>query len=364
MGGLLDARSAGHIGEIARTLAIGESSLDDALGLILSATCSERVSIATIDDDRSTFEIREACGDWLLAPGSRFPLSTSTHFSVAAQGTSFVSANLSRDRRFRRPVDRIVREYGFDAGVCLPLRHERGAPGALALHWHESSAPVDEAAELLEPILGGLACMLTSPRDKVELKVLVCHDDPLVRRGIASLLEEDGAVAIQSATRRAALAAMSEPAPALVVADVAFEGIRVDGWIAELRRAGVGAPLLVVATHDTTDNLAAARAAGAVGYVSRRDVESSLRAAAGAIVAGRTWLPPQAPRSPSQLLTPRELEVLQHLDHGLRLAQIAAELTISHATVKAHVRNLFRKLGASSRAEATHEARHQGLLPA
>ena len=54
--------------------------------------------------------------------------------------------------------------------------------------------------------------------------------------------------------------------------------------------------------------------------------------------------------------------MLRQLDLGLRLREIAVALGISHATVKAHLRNLFRKLGAGSRAEATHAARRQGLL--
>ncbi len=351
------------IGEVGRTLAAGESSLDEALGSILAATGSERVSIAAIDDERETFEIVSAHGEWLLAPGTRFPLSTSTHFSLAAQRASFVSGNLERDRRFTRPVDKIVREYGFRAGACLPLRHEAGAPGALALHWHEPGSQVEEAAELVEPILGTLSCALAHPTESTPLDALVCHDDPLVRRGLARLLEEDGGVrASLTASRRAALAAASQPPPDLVVADAAFDGTRVDGWIAELRRAGVGAPLLVVATHDTRENLAAAVAAGAVAYVPRNEVESSLLEAVEAVAAGRTWLPPSPDPAPPQRLTSRESEILQGLDEGLRLGQLALDLGISHATVKAHVRNLFRKLGVSSRAEATREARRQGLL--
>ena len=58
----------------------------------------------------------------------------------------------------------------------------------------------------------------------------------------------------------------------------------------------------------------------------------------------------------------RERELLELLDEGLRFKQVAIVLGISEATAKTHGRNLFRKLGASSRAEAVHLARESGLL--
>jgi DNA-binding CsgD family transcriptional regulator len=61
-------------------------------------------------------------------------------------------------------------------------------------------------------------------------------------------------------------------------------------------------------------------------------------------------------------LSPRERELLELLDEGLRFKQVALVLGISEATAKTHGRNLFRKLGASSRAEAVHLARESGLL--
>jgi DNA-binding CsgD family transcriptional regulator len=61
-------------------------------------------------------------------------------------------------------------------------------------------------------------------------------------------------------------------------------------------------------------------------------------------------------------LTPREDELLESLDEGLRFKQIARRLGISEATAKTHGRNLFRKLDATSRAEAVHSARVRGLL--
>ena len=61
-------------------------------------------------------------------------------------------------------------------------------------------------------------------------------------------------------------------------------------------------------------------------------------------------------------LTPRERELLDGLEEGLRFKQIARRLEISEATAKTHARHLFRKLDATSRAEAVHAARVRGLL--
>jgi DNA-binding CsgD family transcriptional regulator len=69
-----------------------------------------------------------------------------------------------------------------------------------------------------------------------------------------------------------------------------------------------------------------------------------------------------APRAEGVALTARERELLQSLDEGLRFKQIARRLAISEATAKTHARNLFRKLDATSRAEAVHAARELRLL--
>jgi DNA-binding CsgD family transcriptional regulator len=61
-------------------------------------------------------------------------------------------------------------------------------------------------------------------------------------------------------------------------------------------------------------------------------------------------------------LTQRERQLLELLDEGLRFKQIARRLGVSEATAKTHGRNLFRKVGASSRAEAVHLSRERGLL--
>jgi DNA-binding CsgD family transcriptional regulator len=88
----------------------------------------------------------------------------------------------------------------------------------------------------------------------------------------------------------------------------------------------------------------------------RRDMARlpSLLEAVADVLAARLG---RAPR-----LSARERELLGLLDEGLRFKQVARALLISEATAKTHGRNLFRKLGASSRSEAVHLAREAGLL--
>ncbi len=81
--------------------------------------------------------------------------------------------------------------------------------------------------------------------------------------------------------------------------------------------------------------------------------------AAAPSLAALLW-PEHAPPPPH--LTRRERELLPLLEAGLRFKQIARELSISEPTAKGYARDMFRKLGVSSRAEAVFEARRQGLL--
>jgi DNA-binding NarL/FixJ family response regulator len=355
--------AATRIDEIGRALEADEARLGDATESLRSALGADRVSLAAIDADTGTFEIVEARGEVLLGRGTCFPLETSTHHERAAAGAPFVAPDFDRCRGFSRPLDRIVRAHGFRAGASLPLRRKAGVTGAINLHFNKPGDAATRGTELLASILGTLSVALARPEEVVATSVLVCHDDPLVGRGIARLLEETGGIDTTVARSRAdALAAAPLRAPDVVIGDEALDGTRVESWVADLRQAGVDAPLLVIAAHDTRESLAGALAAGAAGYVTRGDAEASLHLAVEAIARGQTWLPPRFEPRYANTLTPRELEVLECLDRGLRFRQVADALGVSQTTVKTHARSLFRKLGASSRSEATYAARQRGLL--
>ncbi len=106
---------------------------------------------------------------------------------------------------------------------------------------------------------------------------------------------------------------------------------------------------------------AAAKAAGASGFVSK-DLEATEVARAVQLVGqGQTMFPPKIAQ-PAPLLTEREREVLALIAEGATNGEIAGRLFLSPHTVKEHTSALYRKLGARNRAEAVQLAQRIGLL--
>ena len=270
------AAVAATIAEAGRGLATGDVSIDSALG----SPCSTRPAPIACRSPRSTrapraFELLAARGGWLLAPGTRFPTSVSTHFLHAGENTTFVGGNLARDRRFVRPVDQLVLAHGFGAGACMPVRDARGAPGALAIHFRRSGAEARAAVSVVEPLLAPLSIALARLRRVAALEILVCHSDSLIARGLAHLLAERPGAGVRiccTLARVDALDAAATDRPDVVVADNTLEGVRVDRWFGELQAACAGPPpaLVVVASHDTAGHPhLCGSLPGALAYVAR-----------------------------------------------------------------------------------------------
>ena len=95
----------------------------------------------------------------------------------------------------------------------------------------------------------------------------------------------------------------------------------------------------------------------------RRTAHAALIAQILDLLAGNRPAPPPAgPRPPREPLSKSEIRVLRYLPTHLSAPEIARELSVSTSTVKTHMRNLYTKLGAHSRAEAVESARALGLL--
>ena len=141
--------------------------------------------------------------------------------------------------------------------------------------------------------------------------------------------------------------------------------------------------MIVVATiYEDDAHLFPALRAGAQGYLLKDETLERLVAQLQGIVKGQPPLSPAVARrllkhfrepaatpapveetSQQSVLTAREREVLQQLSSGVTLARIAEDLGISRYTVGDHVKNIYRKLNISSRAQAALHAHNLGLMP-
>jgi DNA-binding NarL/FixJ family response regulator len=277
-----------------------------------------------------------------------------------AEGQAFHDEDFDRSRTFDRPLDSIVLATGFHSGCSVPLRDRGQVVGAISLSASTPREAMSGFVAELEPLGDVLAAEIAEPAGRA-LEVLVCHADPLASRGIAGLLEAHGGVRARvAATLAAARDAASVCVPDVLVCDDWLDGERIDAVARALQEAGVDAPLVVVSSRERADAVSVALRAGAVAHIAGRDAVRDLPAALDALRQGDTLSLPQPERA--ALLTAREQELLESLEEGLRFKQVARRLGISEATAKTHARNLFRKLDATSRAEAVHTARERGLL--
>jgi DNA-binding NarL/FixJ family response regulator len=209
-------------------------------------------------------------------------------------------------------------------------------------------------------------------------RVLLVDDQDLVRQGLRLILELAGLDVVAEARDGAeAVVAAAEHAPDVVLMDLRMPGM--DGIEATRRITAAGLPTRVIAltTFDLDEHVVEALRAGAVGFLlkdvtSDGLVEAVRRAAAGEPVVAPAVLarmmtsfasrPPAAEPPPGLAeLSEREREVLALIGAGRSNAEIAAELVISMATVKTHVRHVFAKLDLRDRAQAVVAARDAGL---
>jgi len=354
------------ITELTAALGREEDPLAAAAAVLRRAFAVDRVSVARFEAGLPRFEIAADAGAELLAPGTVLPVSTCSYFAQVAEGHAFHEEDFDRSRTFDLPLDGVVRAAGFHAGCSVPIRAEGRTVGALSLSAATCRGDMSVTAGRAAAVGPLLAAAVTPAPAGAPPRVLVLHPDPLVGRGLARIAERaTGARAAVAATIDGAVAAAADTPPDLVVCDLWTDGLRVDAVARALRDGGIGAPLVVIAARETPDGVRAARLAGAAGYVARADAVARLPAVLAAVRRGEAALPDPRARAPAALgpaLTAREAELLGGLERGLRFKQIAWALGISEATAKTHGRNLFRKLGASSRGEAVHAARERGLL--
>ncbi|GAA0403053.1 DNA-binding response regulator [Acrocarpospora corrugata] len=216
------------------------------------------------------------------------------------------------------------------------------------------------------------------------IRVLVCEDQALVRAGYVTIFDAqpDMEVVGEAADGRAAVEAALRLNPDVIVMDIRMPVL--DGIEATRRLAGPGtaypAKILVVTTFNVDEYVYEALRAGASGFLLKDAHPAELINGVRTIAAGESLLAPAvtrtlighyaerlrpAPPAPNRVvdvLTPRELEVLQQIAAGLSNAEIAAKLFITPETVKTYVSRILTKLDLRDRVQAVVLAYRTGLV--
>ncbi len=202
------------------------------------------------------------------------------------------------------------------------------------------------------------------------LRVLIADPEPLYREGLAAVLlrQPDIQIVGQTACGREALDMFCTLRPDLLIMEAEFADMRGKEVIAAIVNRFPASYILILSRHAEEETIYRALLAGARGYCLKETEEKPLIEAVRRVCAGSRALPSQvseklAGRMQRPELTARELEVLGQMVAGCSNQEVANQLFISEGTVKAHVVNIFRKMGAGDRTQAVLSALKRGLVP-
>jgi DNA-binding NarL/FixJ family response regulator len=150
----------------------------------------------------------------------------------------------------------------------------------------------------------------------------------------------------------------------LVLLDLTMPGVRGFSGLMYLRAQYPGVPVIVVSANDDPAVIRRCMEFGASGFIPKTLGTEAMRAAISRILGGGVWTPPDVDLAAGSdaetaalmarmaTLTPQQVRVLMMLSEGLLNKQIAYQLGVSEATVKAHVSAILQKLGVESRTQA------------
>ena len=197
------------------------------------------------------------------------------------------------------------------------------------------------------------------------IKVLLADDHDIVRRGLASLIDDepDLDVVAQAASGEEAIALATKHKPDVIVLDLRLgdmSGIEVTAALKQHK-------IVMLTSYMKEEDVRLAFEAGVLGYLSKDKNSEELLQAIREVGQGNQYLPPEislllAKSEWSAHLTPRELEILMRIAEGRGNKEIGEILTLSENTVKNHVKSILSKLNAKDRTHAVTEALKRGLF--
>jgi two-component system nitrate/nitrite response regulator NarL len=220
------------------------------------------------------------------------------------------------------------------------------------------------------------------------MQILVADDHKLVRDGLKPFLHELDPTAeiLDAATLDEALAALAgADRLGLVLLDLMMPGMDGLKGIEVVKSKCPDIPVVVVSGFSSRDHVVAAVQAGAAGFIPKTVSGTAMVNALRLVLSGEKYLPsstffdavgggsmassasltkPAGVPPPFDKLSKREAEILLLLVEGRTNKEIAIALDLQEITIKVHLRNVYRKIGAANRAQAVRIAMSSGWVPA
>lgn len=213
-------------------------------------------------------------------------------------------------------------------------------------------------------------------RDKIDgnkAKILIVDDHPLVREGLADLVnkEKDLVVCGQAEAAYQAMEAIRELKPDMAIVDISLKEKSGLELIKDIKIQHPGLPVLTLSMHEESVYAERALRAGAKGYIMKREATKKVVTAIRKVLRGQLYLSekmttrlvrkfvdgkPEAGTSPIDRLTDRELEVFSLLGRGNGTRQISEQLHLSVKTIETYRSRIKEKLNLTSASELLQHA--------
>lgn len=209
-------------------------------------------------------------------------------------------------------------------------------------------------------------------------RIIIVDDHPLfrdaLRQALSSSMDKTGISEAGSLEELQGLLA-ADPDVDLVLLDLAMPDVQGLSGLLQVRSQYSSIPVVIVSATGDPVVIRKCLDYGALGFVPKSEPVEKIREAIRTVLAGGIWTPASFdPGTPADagdrdlaarlsLLTPQQLKVLGMLGEGLLNKQIAYKLSVSEATIKAHVSAILQKLGVDSRTQAVIAINRAGIGP-
>lgn len=202
-----------------------------------------------------------------------------------------------------------------------------------------------------------------------KIRLLCVDDHPLVREGIAALInaQPDMTVVASAESGEQAIALFRSVKPEVTLLDLRLPRLSGLDTIRAIRRADPEAKIIVVTMYSGEENVYRALEAGAATYLLKDALPEDLANTIRSVHAGQRPVTSiietkLTERTGHAALTPREIQVIELLAQGMRNKEIAATLNLAEDTVRVHLKRVYAKLGVSDRTAVIRIAVHRGIV--